>query len=91
MENGTPSHVPTSLVLRGILKVTFLGHVVSPEGIRTDPEKVKAVETWHVPLNVEELQSIIGLASYYRRFTCGFSGIAEPFYKLCRKDVPFSR
>ena len=70
-------------------EATFLGHVVSCEGIKTDPEKVKAVETWPMPQDVTELQSFLGLASYYRRFISGFSVIAEPLYKLCRKGIPF--
>lgn len=70
-------------------EVTFLGHVVSSDGIKTDPERVKAVETWATPLDVKELQSFLGLASYYRRFISGFSIIAEPLYKLCRKNTPF--
>ena len=70
-------------------EVTFLGHVVSSDGIKTDPEKVKAVETWATPLDVKELQSFLGLASYYRQFISGFSIIAEPLYKLCRKNTPF--
>ena len=70
-------------------EATFLGHVVSCEGIKTDPEKVKAVETWPMPQDVTELQSFLGLASYYKRFISGFSVIAEPLYKLCRKGIPF--
>ena len=63
-------------------EVASLGHVVSSDGIKTDPEKVKAVKTWPVPLNVKELQSFLGLASYYRKFILGFSIIAEPLYQL---------
>lgn len=44
-------------------EVAFLGHVVSADGIKTDPEKVESVKTWPVPLNVKELQSFLGLAS----------------------------
>lgn len=63
---------------------------MSSDGIKTDPEKVKAVETWPVPQNVKELQSFLGLASYYRKFILGFSFIAEPLYQLCRKTASFS-
>lgn len=38
---------------------------------------------------MKELQSFLGLAGYYRKFIFGFSIIAEPLYKLCRKNVPF--
>lgn len=71
-------------------EVAFLGHVVSVDGITTDPEKVKAVKTWPVPVNLKELQSFLGLAGYYRKFILGFSSIAEPLYTLCRKNIPFS-
>lgn len=70
-------------------EVTFLGHVVSPKSIRTNPEKIKAVQTWLMPLNVQELQTFLSLATYYRRFILGVSIIAELLYKLYMKDVPF--
>ena len=71
-------------------EVTFLGHVVSVDGITTDPEKVKAVKTWPVPVNLKELKGFLGLAGYYRKFILGFSSIAKPLYTLCRKNIPFS-
>ena len=71
-------------------EVTFLGHLVSSDGIKTDPENVLAVQTWPAPVNVKELQSFLGLAGYYRKFIFGFSIIAESLCKLCRKNVPFS-
>ena len=71
-------------------EVTFLGNVVSADGIKTNPEKVKAVKTWPVPVNLKKLQSFLGLASYYRKFILGFSSIAEPLYTLSRKNIPFS-
>ena len=71
-------------------EVSFLRHVVSSEGIKTDPDKVETVRTWPTPVDIEELrQSFLGLASYYRRFIPGFSIIAEPLYKLSRKGVSF--
>ena len=59
-------------------EVAFLGHVVSSDGIQTDLEKVKAVKTWPVSVNVKELQSFFVLAGYYRKFILGFFIIAEP-------------
>ena len=70
-------------------EVTFLGHVDSSDRIKTDPENFKAVKTWPLPLHVKELQSFLGLAGYYRKFTLVFFIFAEPLYKLCRKNVPF--
>jgi len=57
-------------------EVTFLGHVISVEGIFVDPRKVEAMLKSKRPTNVTEIRSFLGLASYYRRFIEGFSTIA---------------
>jgi hypothetical protein len=46
------------------LSVAFLGHVVSAEGITTDPEKVRAISERPEPRNLEELRSFLGMAGY---------------------------
>ena len=70
-------------------RVTFLGHVVSSQGIETDPEKTRAVDEWPTPENLVELQSFLGLASYYSRFIADFCIIAEPLYRLSKKGIRF--
>lgn len=49
-------------------KINFLGHVVSKEGIQTDPEKTKAIDQIRIPSYVKEVRSFLGLACYYRKF-----------------------
>ena len=49
-------------------KISFLGHIVSGEGIAVDPTKVEAVSNWPIPKSVAEVWSFLGLAGYYRRF-----------------------
>ena len=49
-----------------ITSVTFLGHVVSKEGITVDPAKIEAVRGWTRPTSPTEIRSFVGLAGYYR-------------------------
>ena len=70
-------------------EISFLGHIVSAEGIRVDPVKIEAVVNWKPPRSVTKVRSFLGLAGYYRRFVKGFSVIASPFTKLLRKGVLF--
>lgn len=62
--------------------VKYLGHVVSENGIETDPDKIKALTSWPVPQNLKELRSFLGFAGYYRRFVHGYSVIVKPLHDL---------
>ncbi len=48
--------------------ITFLGHVVSADGIYVDPKKIKAIVDWESPTNTIEIRSFLGLAGSYRHF-----------------------
>ncbi|KAI3681177.1 hypothetical protein L6452_35962 [Arctium lappa] len=69
--------------------VTFLGHVISTEGVTVDPTKIEVVTKWPRPTNISEVRGFLGLAGYYRRFVEGFSKIALPMTRLLRKGVKF--
>ena len=70
-------------------EVSFLGHIVSAEGIRVDPAKIEVVVSWKLPQNVIEVRSFLGLARYYRWFVKEFSVIASSLTKLVQKGVKF--
>jgi hypothetical protein len=64
-----------------LLEVRFLGHVVDATGIRPDPAKVLAVEALQLPNSSENLQHVLGLLGYYRKFILNYSSVAEPLRK----------
>jgi hypothetical protein len=64
--------------------VTFLGHVLSPEGIAMVPGKVRVVLDWKPPTSATPVHSFLGLAGYYRRSIPNFSKISKPITKLLK-------
>ena len=71
-------------------EVLFLGHVATQEGIKPNPQIVEAVSSWKQPVNVKEIQSLVGLCSYYRQYISNFSHIASPLTQLTKKNVKFN-
>ena len=69
--------------------VNYLGHVVSKEGVSTDPAKIEAVQKWPAPQTVSEVRSWLGFTSYYRRFMRGYSEMAAPLFALTEKSRTF--
>ena len=62
--------------------VKYLGHVVSSEGVATDPDKISAVRDWALPQTLRELRAFIGFASYYRRYVPRFTQLAMPLHRV---------
>ncbi len=69
--------------------VPFLGFIVSPEGVRMDPDKVKAVVSWPTPDSRKALQRFLGFAKFYRRFIRNFSQLAAPLTALTSTKMAF--
>uniref|UniRef100_A0A3B1IWP2 Gypsy retrotransposon integrase-like protein 1 n=1 Tax=Astyanax mexicanus TaxID=7994 RepID=A0A3B1IWP2_ASTMX len=71
--------------------VRYLGHIVSEDGVETDPEKISALTTWPKPRNIRELKSFLGFTGYYRRFVKDYSKIARPLNDLTVGYIPQKR
>ena len=68
-------------------EIKYLGHIVSRDGIRTDPSKIEKVLNWPIPTNKKQLHSFLGFTGYYRRFVKGYTNIVAPLQELLKGDT----
>jgi transposase InsO family protein len=73
-------------------EVKFLGHLISFNNIKTNPESVAAIVAWHRPAAggakaVTAVRSFLGMAGWYRKFIPDFASIAKPLFQLTKKDA----
>ncbi|EIE75994.1 hypothetical protein RO3G_00698 [Rhizopus delemar RA 99-880] len=65
-------------------ELTFLGYNISEKGILPAPQKIEAIKSWPVPINVQQVRQFMGLAQHYRKFIKGFAGITAPLTDLTK-------
>ena len=73
----------------GARELTFLGHIISAEGVKPDPRKVEAITKMPIPTNKTELQRFMGMVNYLGKFIPRLSDETAPLRELLKKDVEF--
>uniref|UniRef100_A0A4W5KP85 ribonuclease H n=1 Tax=Hucho hucho TaxID=62062 RepID=A0A4W5KP85_9TELE len=71
--------------------VNYVGHVISQNGVATDPSKIEAVTTWPRPETVTALRSFLGFCGYYRRFVKDYSKVSYPLNQLLCGYLPSAK
>ena len=71
-------------------EVEYLGHMITPHGLKTNTRLTSAVANFPQLQNLTELRRFLEMSSYYRRFVPNFSKIARPLQSLAHKDAQFT-
>jgi hypothetical protein len=73
-------------------EVKFLGHIISPEGIKMDPKKIAAISEMAPPANIKDVRTFLGMSGYYRKFIRNYARRAGPLHDLLRDagNKPFA-
>ncbi|KAK9510273.1 hypothetical protein O3M35_005093 [Rhynocoris fuscipes] len=69
--------------------VNYLGHTVSAAGLQTSPQKVDAILKMPPPADGKQLESFMGMVTYFSKFIPRFSDICFPLNRLRQKTVPW--
>ena len=79
-------YAKTSKCFFGVQKVEYLGHIVSQEGVKVDPNKIKAIKEWKVTTTIKQLRVFLELTGYYHNFVKNYARVAAPLTILLKKD-----
>jgi hypothetical protein len=71
----------------GVREVEYFDHIVSHEGVKVDPNKIKAMREWLIPKTVKKLRGFLGLACYYCKFVKNYGQMVAPLKTLLNKEA----
>jgi hypothetical protein len=71
-------------------EVKYLRLIISMEGIKMNPKKIRAMQDWEPPSNLKDIRAFLGFANVYRCFIRNYSCIVQPLTFLTRKGVLFT-
>lgn len=68
-------------------EVAYLGHIVTPNGVKPNPDKIKAIKLYPIPSTTKQIKGFLGLLGYYRRFINNFANLTKPLTKCLKKGA----
>jgi hypothetical protein len=71
----------------GVKEVEYLGHILSHDGAKVDPNNIKAMMDWPIPKTLKNLRGFLVLTGYYRKFIWNYGRIEAPLTTLTKKDA----
>ncbi|GJU50922.1 putative mitochondrial protein [Tanacetum coccineum] len=80
-------YAKSSVCYFSVPQVEYLGHIISAQGVSTDPSKIEAMQKWLIHSTLKHLRGFLGLTGYYRRFIKDYASINQPLVALTKKDA----
>jgi hypothetical protein len=71
----------------GVSEIEDLGHLISNQGVRTDPSKLESMTNWPLPRTIKSLRGFLVLTNYYRKFIWGYDTLVAPLTALLWKNA----
>jgi hypothetical protein len=81
--------VKSDKVVFATQEISFLGHLICPAGVRVDPARTKAIETFPLPRDAKRIAGFIGMVNFYHKFIPEFAKLAAPLNALRKKGTKF--
>lgn len=72
-----------------VAEVKFLGHIFNKNGVMSDPQRIKAINSMPEPTSKKDLQRYLGMINYLRSFIPNLAQKTEPLRQLLKNDVEF--
>lgn len=67
-------------------QVQYLGHIMTANGVSTDPAKVECMLQWPRPLSLKSLRGFLGLTGYNMKFIQHYGLLSKPLADMLKKD-----
>ena len=72
-------------------EVPFFGHIITPDGIKPNPEKINAINKYPLPITQKDVKAFLGLTKYYRKFIRDYAKIAKPLTNVLKKGEKIAK
>lgn len=83
-------YLKRSKCIFGEASVSYLGHIISHQGVAMDLAKIEAVQAWPRPTSVRTLKGFLDLTGYYRKFIKNYGAITRPLTQLLKEAFVWS-
>jgi hypothetical protein len=67
----------------------FLGHILSQDGVKPNPRKIKSIRKWQSLVSTKRVKSFLGLVNFYKKFIKDFFTLVRPLIDLLKKEGSF--